>query len=318
MISCGGTHVESEESPVEEMSETDVRRLLSAHSLCRCILRPSRRCVHFETPTFPTLTGTPSVCSTSGPWATERPATAALFAPPAFEYVGLDLADGPNVDLVPPDPYRWDSLGRESFDLVISGQAFEHNPYFWITAAEIARVLVEGGLTVIIAPSRGPVHRHPFDCWRFSPDSWSVLCQYVGLELLESSSTTDRGARWCQEQWRGVRASWLRGSLASSTKRQEMPSTKVLTQSHGPAGHFRRRRSSTRRWGRRSGATNRSTVLSVSEAIRMQPERLLARALFRIGAGNTRISRHLYANSERFATRRGEQASPWPVKGTSD
>src|SRR5271156_5012064 len=93
----------------------------------------------------------------------------ALFQPPAFEYVGLDLADGP------------------SFDLVISGQAFEHNPFFWITLADIARVLVQGGLTAIIAPSTGPVHRHPFDCWRFYPDSWSVLCQYVGLELLESS-----------------------------------------------------------------------------------------------------------------------------------
>ena len=183
----------------------------------------------------------------------------ALFAPPAFEYVGLDLADGPNVDIVPPDPYRWDSLGRESFDLVISGQAFEHNPYFWITAAEIARVLVEGGLTAIIAPSRGPVHRHPFDCWRFYPDSWSVLCQYVGLELLESSVDNGSWRKMVPGTMAWRESFMVRASLASSTKRQEMPSTKVLTQSHGPAGHFRRRRSSTRWWGRRSGATNRST-----------------------------------------------------------
>ena len=242
----------------------------------------------------------------------------ALFASPAFEYVGLDLADGPNVDLVPPDPYRWDSLGRESFDLVISGQAFEHNPYFWITAAEIARVLVEGGLTVIIAPSRGPVHRHPFDCWRFYPDSWSVLCQYVGLELLESS--VDNGSwrkmvpgtmawresfmvarkpRFVDEE---ARNAFYEAIDAIARTSRALPAPPELDALVGPA---------IRRY-------EQVHALSVSEAIRMQPERILARALFRIGAGNTRISRHLYANSERFATRRGEQASPWPVRGTSD
>jgi SAM-dependent methyltransferase len=242
----------------------------------------------------------------------------ALFEPPAFEYVGLDLADGPNVDLVPADPYRWDTLLPESFDLVISGQAFEHNPYFWITAAEIARVLVEGGLTTIIAPSRGPVHRHPFDCWRFYPDSWSVLCQYVGLELLESS--VDNGSwrkmvpgtmawresfmvarkpRFVDEE---ARNAFYEGIDAIARTSRALPAPPEFDALVGPA---------IRRY-------EQVHALSVSEAIRMQPERLLARALFRIGAGNTRISRHLYANSERFATRRGEQASPWPVKGTSD
>ncbi len=109
-----------------------------------------------------------------------------LFDAPDFEYVGLDIEAGHNVDVVPDDPFHWPSIQAESFDLVVSGQTFEHNPYFWITAAEIARVLVPGGLTAIIAPSAGKVHRYPFDCWRFYPDSWSATCTYVGLELLES------------------------------------------------------------------------------------------------------------------------------------
>jgi SAM-dependent methyltransferase len=242
----------------------------------------------------------------------------ALFEPPAFEYVGLDLADGPNVDLVPADPYRWDTLLPESFDLVISGQAFEHNPYFWITAAEIARVLVEGGLTTIIAPSRGPVHRHPFDCWRFYPDSWSVLCQYVGLELLESS--VDNGS-WRKMvpgtmAWRESFMVARKPSFVDETARdafyqhiegiartrRALPEPQDLDALEGPA------------------ITRYEHVhaLPVATAIRLQPERLLARALFRIGAGNSRLSRHLYANSERFATRRGEQSSPWPTKGASD
>jgi SAM-dependent methyltransferase len=109
-----------------------------------------------------------------------------LFQAPDFEYVGLDLEAGPNVEIVPSDPFCWSGIADESFDLVISGQTFEHNPYFWITAAEIARVLVPGGLTAVIAPSAGKVHRFPYDCWRFYPDSWAAISAYVGLELTES------------------------------------------------------------------------------------------------------------------------------------
>jgi SAM-dependent methyltransferase len=110
----------------------------------------------------------------------------ALFSPPRFEYTGLDIGAGHNVDVVPKDPFSWAELEDESFDVVISGQTFEHNSYFWITAAEIARVLVPGGLTAVIAPSAGHPHRFPVDCWRFYPDSWAAICAYVGLELVES------------------------------------------------------------------------------------------------------------------------------------
>ena len=93
-----------------------------------------------------------------------------LFPPPAFDYTGLDIEDGHNVDLVAPNPFSWD-LPSESFDVVISGQMFEHNAYPWITMAEIARITAQGGLIAIIAPSNGQSHRVPFDCWRFYPDS---------------------------------------------------------------------------------------------------------------------------------------------------
>jgi SAM-dependent methyltransferase len=88
-----------------------------------------------------------------------------LFSEGSYEYIGLDIVPGPNVDVVPADPYSWDELESESFDLVISGQAFEHNPYFWIPCAEVSRVLKVGGLTAIIAPSAGGQHRCRFDCW---------------------------------------------------------------------------------------------------------------------------------------------------------
>ena len=103
-----------------------------------------------------------------------------------YEYVGLDIEDGNNVDLAVKDAYQWVELDDDSFDVAISGQAFEHNPFFWITAAEMARVVRPGGIIAIIAPARGHVHRYPVDCWRFFPDSWVALADYIGLELEET------------------------------------------------------------------------------------------------------------------------------------
>ena len=100
--------------------------------------------------------------------------------------MGLDIEPGHNVDFVPRDPYEWSELATESFDVVVSNQTFEHIPHFWITAAEIARILRVGGLVCVIVPSAGNVHRFPLDCWRFYPDSWRAVCDYVGLELLET------------------------------------------------------------------------------------------------------------------------------------
>jgi SAM-dependent methyltransferase len=118
-----------------------------------------------------------------------------------FDYVGLDIAEGPNVDVVPADPYSWTEIPSGSFDAVISGQTFEHNPFFWLTMAEMTRVLRPGGLAWVSAPSRGRVHRYPLDCWRFYPDAAAALTAYVGLELVESYVEPQRdravkGAMW--------------------------------------------------------------------------------------------------------------------------
>lgn len=109
-----------------------------------------------------------------------------LFAPfKQWKYVGLDMQAGNNVDICVNNPYDWTEVETNSCDVVISGQAFEHVQFFWITFHEISRVLKDGGLACIIAPSTGPQHRYPFDCWRYYPDGLSALCQYVGFKQVE-------------------------------------------------------------------------------------------------------------------------------------
>lgn len=109
-----------------------------------------------------------------------------IFQDAKFEYTGLDMEPGPNVDLVPKSPYSWSELANDSFDVVISGQALEHIEFFWITMSEIVRVTKEGGLICLIAPNGFGEHRYPVDCWRFFSDGMVALARFTSLEVLHA------------------------------------------------------------------------------------------------------------------------------------
>jgi SAM-dependent methyltransferase len=101
-----------------------------------------------------------------------------------WDYKGLDLHGERNVHItVCGAPYNW-PIPDSSIDLVISGQAFEHIEYPWLTMQEIARILKPDSLCFIVAPSAGQIHRHPVDCYRYLPDGMLALAKYVNLEVL--------------------------------------------------------------------------------------------------------------------------------------
>lgn len=103
--------------------------------------------------------------------------------PNGTHYIGLDLEAGPGVDLVMADPYHI-PFADASVDLVLSGQMLEHCAHFWRVFSEIARVLRPDGLAFVIAPSGGPIHRYPVDCYRFYPDSFQALADWSNLRLV--------------------------------------------------------------------------------------------------------------------------------------
>jgi SAM-dependent methyltransferase len=115
-----------------------------------------------------------------------------LFQNKNWEYYGSDVVQGKNVDIVLSGVYNWDNLKSNTFDVVISGQTFEHIEYVWVTILEIARIMKEGGICCIIAPSSGPEHPHPFDCWRFYPDGFKTLSKFAGLKLIEVYTQWDQ------------------------------------------------------------------------------------------------------------------------------
>ena len=88
------------------------------------------------------------------------------------------------------------SLDFDGSDIVVDGYDWpiEHDPWFWVTMRNMARVLRRGGVVVLIVPSAGGVHRHPVDCYRFLPDAMKALADWAGLELL--GKRWDHDSKW--------------------------------------------------------------------------------------------------------------------------
>lgn len=110
---------------------------------------------------------------------------------PAFQnshwaYIGCDMVPGNNVDILLKNAYDWTEIESDSLDVVVTGQTFEHVEYPWITILEIARVLKPEGICCIIAPSSGPEHKYPVDCWRIYSDGFKALAKFACLEVIEA------------------------------------------------------------------------------------------------------------------------------------
>jgi SAM-dependent methyltransferase len=100
------------------------------------------------------------------------------------DYIGVDIRKGNNIDLVMEKPYRV-PLKSTSVDIVLSGQVFEHVPFFWASLLEIARVMKPGAYFFLTVPSRGHVHS-TYDCWRIYPDGLRAMAAWSRLALREA------------------------------------------------------------------------------------------------------------------------------------
>ena len=99
-----------------------------------------------------------------------------------FNYTGVDIVEGENVDVVLKDPYKL-PFDSNSINSVISISTFEHTEFFWLTYLEILRVLKPDGLFFLNAPSNSKFHRHFSDNWRFYPDS-SIALEKWGKKII--------------------------------------------------------------------------------------------------------------------------------------
>lgn len=106
-----------------------------------------------------------------------------LFNNSNWNYLGLDMRKGPNVDFVSKSAYEF-GLGKQ-FDIVVSGNCLNHVEAPWKWIWEVYNVTKKGGIICIINPLIGE-NKHPFDCWRILPDGYKYLlekeCRFSVLE----------------------------------------------------------------------------------------------------------------------------------------
>lgn len=108
-------------------------------------------------------------------------------APAGWDYVGMDILEGPNVDVVG-DAHRLSQLlPHASFDAAMSLAVFEHLAMPWKVALELNRVLKPGAIAFIQTHQSFPMHEVPWDFWRISADAWPALFNaQTGFRIIEA------------------------------------------------------------------------------------------------------------------------------------
>jgi predicted SAM-dependent methyltransferase len=120
--------------------------------------------------------------------------------PIEWEYKGVDIVDGPNVDIIMPSEYKI-PVKDNSIDIIISGSCFQYVKNPFKLTKEMVRCLKIGGITIINAPRQEKegliglpkdkcVNQDPtFDCWRILKDGMRAILEDSELDVVEVSYT---------------------------------------------------------------------------------------------------------------------------------
>ncbi len=105
------------------------------------------------------------------------------------EYIGCDMREGPGVDKIL-DLHAID-IPSESVGTVLCFDTLEHVEYPRKALEEIHRILKPNGIAVISSVMDFPIHDHPYDYWRFTPEAFKSILKpfdksFVGFQGNES------------------------------------------------------------------------------------------------------------------------------------
>jgi len=105
---------------------------------------------------------------------------------PNAKYVGLDMQEGPGVDMVASAeklPFQ-----DSSFDLVLCLETLEHAEHPWLITSEIQRVVKKNGFVIVSSQQNFPIHLHPSDYFRFTPFELKSLFPKIENNLVVTIS----------------------------------------------------------------------------------------------------------------------------------
>jgi SAM-dependent methyltransferase len=101
------------------------------------------------------------------------------------EYVGFDVNEGSNVDVVGDAHALSGHFPPGHFDVTYAISVFEHLAMPWKVVPEINKVLKPGGLLFLFTHPNYPPHAEPWDFWRFSKNAFPILLnEKTGFEIV--------------------------------------------------------------------------------------------------------------------------------------
>jgi SAM-dependent methyltransferase len=104
----------------------------------------------------------------------------------AKQHIGCDIQEGLGVDRI--EDIHHLSFEDESVGTVVALETLEHVADPIRAVQEMYRVLRPGGIMAISSLMFFPIHDHPWDYWRFTPEAFELL-----LEPFESSWVVAQG-----------------------------------------------------------------------------------------------------------------------------
>ncbi len=106
------------------------------------------------------------------------------------EYIGIDINEGPGVDMICRVEDVLERFGLESFDLVIATELLEHIKDWRSVISNIKNLCRTDGVILITTRSKGfKYHGFPHDYWRFETEDMGKIFSDCIIEKLEEDPT---------------------------------------------------------------------------------------------------------------------------------
>jgi SAM-dependent methyltransferase len=107
----------------------------------------------------------------------------------AAEHIGCDIQSGRGVDRI--EDIHHLSFADESIGTVVALETLEHVADPIRAVEEMYRVLRPGGVLAISSLMFFPIHAHPWDYWRFTPEAFELLLAPFESRLVVAQGFAD-------------------------------------------------------------------------------------------------------------------------------